>query len=347
MKGYKRFTKAERYKLEALLQAGIKKQEIAKILNKHISSIYREIKRGEYKKLDSETWKEIPSYSPEISHSKYEANQREKGAGLKIGNDIEYANFIEHIIIEKRYSPDAALAEAKKHGFKMTICVKTLYSYISKGIFLNLTNKELPVKGKRKKKKKKVRVQKRAAAGTSIELRNEKILERTDFGNWEMDTVIGKRGKSKKSLLVLTERMTRYELIFLLNEHKAADVVNVLDFLELKYKNRFSELFKSITVDNGTEFSYFEEMQKSKLYECDRTKIYYCHPYSSYERGSNENCNKLIRRHIPKGINFDNHTQKEIDVIMEWINHYPRRLFDYSSAGELYQRELQQIGLAS
>jgi IS30 family transposase len=346
MREYKRFTRAERYKLEALLEADTDKKEIARILNKHISSIYREIKRGEYKKLDSATWEEKTSYSPDIAQDKFEANQREKGSGLKIGNDIEFANFIEQTIIEKRYSPDAALAEAKKKGFNMTICVKTLYSYIDKGIFLNLTNKHLPVKRNQGRKNNKVRVQKRANAGTSIELRDEKILEREEFGNWEMDTVVGKRGKSKKSLLVLTERRTRNELIFLLEEHKAVNVVEVLDFLELKYGNRFSTLFKSITVDNGTEFSYFEEMQKSKLFDGDRTKIYYCHPYSSYERGSNENCNKLIRRHIPKGMNFDNYTQKEINVIMEWINHYPRKIFGYSSASELYKNELELLGMA-
>lgn len=346
MKGYKRFTRAERYKLEALLQAGVAKKEIAKILNKHISSIYREIKRGEYQKRDSATWKDITCYSPDIAQDKFDANQREKGVGLKIGNDIRYANFLEEIIINKKYSPDAALAEAKRQGFTMTICVKTLYSYIDKGIFLNLTNKDLPVKRNKSKKKKKVRVQKRANAGTSIEFRDEKILEREDFGNWEMDTVVGKRG-SKKSLLVLTERLTRNELIFLLEEHKAANVVEVLDLLELKYGSCFPTLFKSITVDNGTEFSSFKELQKSKLFDGDRTKIYYCHPYSSYERGSNENCNKLIRRHIPKGTNLNGYTQKEIDVIMEWINQYPRRLFGYSSASELYQQELKKLGLSA
>lgn len=346
MEGYKRFTRSDRCKLEGFLQAGISKKEIAKLLNKHISSIYREIKRGEYQRLDGATWLEETSYSSDIAQDKWEENLHAKGADLKIGNNIELANFLECIIMEEKYSPAAALAAAEKQGLQVTICVKTFYNYIDKGIFLHLTNKDLPVKGTQTRKNKKVRVQKRANAGTSIEQRDEKILEREEFGHWEMDTVVGKRN-SKKALLVLTERKTRDELLFLLEEHKAANVVKVLDSLELKYGEHFSSLFKTITVDNGSEFAYFEEMQKSKLHEGDRTKIFYCHPYSSWERGSNENGNRLVRRHIPKGTNFDHYSQKEIDVIMEWMNSYPRRLLEFFSSGELFEEELKQLGIAA
>ena len=158
-----------------------------------------------------------------------------------------------------------------------------------------------------------------------------------------MDTVVGARGVSKKSLLVLTERKTRKEIIFLLKEHTAAAVVKALDRLERKTGAAFRKIFKTITVDNGSEFADWQGLERSKRNKKNRTKVYYCHPYSSWERGSNENQNKLVRRHIPKGVNFDDKTQDDIDSIAEWINNYPRRLFEYQTAEKLYNDELKKI----
>ena len=78
-------------------------------------------------------------------------------------------------------------------------------------------------------------------------------------------------------------------------------------------------MFRSITVDNGTEFSDFKGIERSVLTKSKRTQVYYCHPYSSYERGSNENQNKLIRRHYPKGTSFDGLKQSDIDKLQDWI----------------------------
>ena len=119
------------------------------------------------------------------------------------------------------------------------ICTTTLYSYIDKGIFLHLTNKNLPVKKNKKRTYKKVKkTQARASAGESIEKRPEEIETREEFGHWEMDTVKGKRGKSKNSLLVLTERKTRDEIVMKLPEHTAAAVVNALDVIEKASKTK-------------------------------------------------------------------------------------------------------------
>ena len=110
------------------------------------------------------------------------------------------------IIAQQRYW-EKLKRRGKRGNLKRTICVTTLYSYIDKGIFLRLTNKNLPVKKNKKRKYNKVdKQQTRAAAGTSIEKRPDEVGERKEFGHWEMDSVIGKRGKSKNSLLVLTEK---------------------------------------------------------------------------------------------------------------------------------------------
>ncbi|MCD7825697.1 MAG: IS30 family transposase [Clostridiaceae bacterium] len=340
---FKHLTFNDRLHLEILKRAGHKPKEIAELLNFHVSTIYRELKRGEFEAVNSDLTKE-KRYSPDIAQEYMNGVLEAKGAGLKIGTEKKFADRIEEIIINDGYSPAAALAQAKKEGIEFTVCVTTLYSYIDKGIFLNLTLKDLPVKRKGEKRKKRKLTQKRATKGESIEKRPEEIDGRKIFGHWEMDTVVGARGISKKSLLVLTERKTRKEMIFLLKEHTASAVVKALDRLERKIGSaKFRKIFQTITVDNGSEFSDWEGMECSKRNKKKRTKIYYCHPYSSWERGSNENQNKLIRRRIPKGVNFDDKTQRDIDEMTKWINNYPRRLFDYQTAEELFNMELQRI----
>lgn len=105
----------------------------------------------------------------------------------------------------------------------------------------------------------------------------------------------------------------------------------------------FSNIFKTITVDNGTEFADCEGIEKKDKKGKKRTEVYYCHPYCSAERGSNENQNRMIRRHIPKGTNFDRKTKKDIQKVEDWLNNYPRPMFDGRSSQELYEEEMRLI----
>ena len=123
----------------------------------------------------------------------------------------------------------------------------------------------------------------------------------------------------------------------------AASVVASLDMLEEKWGKLFSTVFKSITVDNGVEFSDTVGLERSCLRAEKRTALYYCHAYSSWERGTNENINKLIRRHIPKGVDFDDRTADDIVYIENWINNYPRRLFKFKTSKELFEAELANL----
>lgn len=341
---YRHLTKSDRLVIDTMLRDGKGKKEIAARIGVHESTIYREEKRGRYVHRNSD-WTEEERYSPDIAHKKYRENLKAKGPDLKIGNDQELADYIEGRIANDGYSPEAVLGEIKQRGmdFKTTISKTTLYRYIDIGLFLTVTNKDLPVKGRRKKKYKKVRKQARASAGDSIEKRPEEVESRQEFGHWEMDTVVGKRGKSKNSLLVLTERKTRKEIIVKLAEHTMEQVCRALDSLEQKWANRFSAIFKTITVDNGSEFSDCAGMEKSAIGDGNRTKVYYCHPYSSYERGSNEVQNRMVRRKIPKGTCFDDKTKEEIQSIEDWINNYPRRMFQYQSAQMLFNTEIAAI----
>ena len=147
----------------------------------------------------------------------------------------------------------------------------------------------------------------------------------------------------RSCMLVLTERKTRDEIVVKLKDQTAASVVEALDRLERKWGDMFYSVFRSITVDNGVEFADYEGMEKSALKDGKRTFVFYCHPYSSWERGTNENNNRLIRRHIPKGIDFDNRTDEEIAFIEEWINNYPRGIFEHKTSAELFNEELQKL----
>lgn len=342
---FKHLSQNDRIKMETMLNSGHKVVEVAEYLHVHRSTIYREIKRGEYTHRNSD-YTEETRYSSDLGQKNHDWNAQGKGRNIKIGNDRPLAEYIEGKIIEDKYSPEAALAAAAESGIEFTtsISVRTLYRYIDKGIFLKLTNKDLPVKGKRKKHNKRVKVQKRASAGESIENRPDEVKDREIFGHWEMDTVKGKQGVTKSCMLVLTERKTRDEIIVKLPDQKAASVVEAIDKLERKWGDMFTKVFRSITVDNGVEFSDYEGLERSVLHEGEkRTFAFYCHPYSSWERGSNENNNRLIRRHIPKGEDFDEKQDRDIEYIENWINNYPRGIFGFKTSAQLFEEEIRKL----
>jgi len=323
-------TLKERYQIELLLSQGYSPYRISQILNRPNPTIYREIKRGMVEFLDSEL-KPYKKYCADVAQRKYEENRTNKGRTWKIGNDLEFAKFVEYMIIEKRYSPDAVLMYIKKHNlqFKTQICRNTLYNYIYKGVFLNVRKEHYIYK--RRKQAKHIKVTKSGGCyrkGKSIEERPKNIAKRLSYGHWEMDTVQGAKG-TQKCLLVLTERKTREEKIFLLNDKKAKSVVDALDNLEKKIGlANFSKIFKTITCDNGVEFSDWQGITRSvTVSNKARTKLYFCHPYSAWERGSNENNNKLVRRWFPKGCDFSCVTPAEIEALQDWVNDYPRKQF--------------------
>ena len=340
-KGATHITYLERTKIEALVDNGMNAQEIADYLGRDTSGIYRELKRGEYTKLTSEL-KEITAYSAEIAQQDYDYKATAKGAALKLGNDFSLAEYIEQKIIEEKYSPAAVLAEIKEKQlpFETTICHKTLYNYIDAGLFLHLSNKDLLRKSTKKKAEKSANIRIKRPLCTSIEDRPGEINERKAFGHWEMDTVIGRAKGSGPVLLVLTERVTRYEIIMKMKHKTAAEVIRCLNRLERKYGSRFKRVFKSITVDNGSEFMDTKGMEKSCRTKGNRIQIYYCHPYSSWERGSNENANAIIRRFIPKGIPIGNYTENQILKVEQWINNYPRKVLGYQNSRTLYEKSL-------
>ena len=168
----------------------------------------------------------------------------------------------------------------------------------------------------------------------SINTRPEEIDKRLYFGHFELDTVIGKKNGKHECLMTLTERKTRYEIIFKLNGKTAEEVVNKFNKMKEFMKQNYNKIFKSITTDNGSEFSDFLSIIKDT-----KTKIYFCHPYCSGEKGTNEKHNSMIRYFIPKGSLIENYSYKDINKIAEWMNNYPRKILNYKTPLEALQEE--------
>lgn len=344
---FKHLSWNDRLRIESFLKCGKRVQEIADEIGVHRNTIYNELKRGRYIHRNSD-WTEEERYSPDIAEAAYRENLAAKGPGLKIGKDHRLAAYIERRIVEDGYSPAAVLGEIKVKGiqFDTTICEATLYSYIKKGVFLTLEMVHLPCKGKQKRPYTKVKKNKKAArasAGKSIEKRDPEIDTREEVGHWEMDCVEGKK-KTKETLLVLSERKARKEIMIKMKDQTAGSVVAALDRLERRYGTLFYKIFQTITVDNGSEFADVEGLERSCRRKGKRTTVFYCHPYSSYERGTNENINRMIRRWFPKGTDFGQVPKKAIQAVEDWLNAYPREILGFRSADEVFAEGLAALG---
>ena len=347
-KKWKVIDEVERYKIEMLLKERYKPKEIAKVLGRDRRTIEREIQRGKVtKKIENPYLSRNPKvpdyiektfYSAKVANENAEWMKTSKGRPLKMLKDKKLFKYIENKILNDNYAPDAVIGQLKrdKSSFSVMVCTKTVYNMIDRGDFYKITNQNLPIKRNKTHRRYKPisRVAKNNITGRSIEEREEKINRREEVGHWEMDLVVG---SGHSCLQVLTERKTRKELIFKIPNKAQENIKRILDMLEKKFKDSFKNIFKSITSDNGVEFLDQKGIENSCLVKGQkRTICYYAHPYSSWERGSNENANRLIRRFIPKGSNIDKYSDKEIKEIEDWINNYPRKIFSYRTANQMY-----------
>lgn len=332
----------ERCQLEALLTAKVKVSQIARQLGFCRQTIYNEIERGAYIHT-CDYWDEV-RYSADKAQQVHDYAQTNKGRPLKIGTNREYADFLEKKMLgvqengkidpRKKCSPAVALELARRKGFAVTVCVSTLYSYITKRVFLHLTNDDLWEKGREKKGP--YRPVRRIAhpALPSITNRPEKINQREEVGHKEIDLIVGKAG-TPGATLTITDRKGRTEMAYILPDKKAASVRAVFDRLERKLgKRRFRETFKSITTDNGPEFLEYEQLTQS-IYGGKRFEVYYCHSYSAWEKGTNENHNRFLRRFFPKGTDFTTVSQRQLQEAVNWMNNYPRKVLDWKTPNEM------------
>lgn len=338
----KHLTYRERLKIEIMFREKKKTDEISREIGCSKRTVQRERKRGQVQQLRGETLEYYYRYDADVAQNRYKACSEYKGTGLKIGHDHELCEHIEKEI-QKGKSPDVIANAIKKDTgkYKVTLCTNTIYNYLKKNIFLNVGYEDLIYGRYRKKRGEAVnRPSYKNLRGRSIEDRPVSVTERKEPGHWEMDLVVGKPGESKAVLLTMTERTSKREIIRKLPDKTQVSVVQAMDVLERQLgRKRFQETFRTITVDNGPEFLNSSEMERSCLSQKKaRTMVYYAHPYSAFERGTNENMNRMIRRFIPKGTDLSQYTKKEIKRIENWLNNYPRKILGYLTPLEVYQK---------
>ena len=334
----------DRYKIEGLLEGKKEVEEISIILGRDRSTIYREIERGTVKRIQYDL-SEKEQYRANAAQADYERQGRNKERSLKIGKDKDLEAYIRIKLIQDRYSPDAIIGQISAEGlkFKGIITTKTLYNYIDAGFFAGISNKNLWEKRNKKKRRYKPvsRVNTKNKDCRSIEERPERINNRVEYGHWEGDTVKGPL-RAKSSLFTLTERKTREQIILKVEGGTQESIKTAMDGLETKHGKNFKVKFKSITFDNGVEFLGWKSLEISLLKPKEhRTMIYFAHSYSSWERGSNENQNRMIRRFVPKGVDIADYSDKDIQKIEDWMNNYPRKILGYKTAKQAAQECLQ------
>lgn len=213
-----------------------------------------------------------------------------------------------------------------------TVCTTSIYNYIHANL-IDLKPLDLPRMVRRKIKKNWKEYTSRASRGTSIEKRPSEVDDRKIPGHWEGDLVCGPRDGANGAFLTLIERTTRFYYMIPIKDKRADSVNKAIIKLSKLFKGNFNKVFKTITFDNGVEFSKYEELEKKLKIKC-----FFAHPYSSYERGSNEKCNQLIRYYIKKGTPINSLPRKYIRQIQIEINQKKRKILGYESAESFFTK---------
>ena len=319
---------------------------IARIIGVHRSTITRELKRIKSKiNIRSGKIKNKP-YNADDAQEDYLFKRGLSKANYLVDDFPKLKKFIEDKILIDKWSPDVISGYIESHklylqeGFT-TISTTTIYRAIHYCL----------LKVKKEDTRRMTKFEKSGKYSTkgklsesklaySIELRPKEINNRETFGNWEIDTVLSTSKGSHKCLLTLTERKVRFELILILEGKNKEEVISKFKRIKTYLSNNISDVIKSLTTDNGSEFSGFKE-----IIDITNAKFYFCHPYASCEKGCNEKHNSLIRYFIPKGDLIENYSVQDINNICDWMNNYPRKMFDYHTPLEMLQKELNNDNL--
>lgn len=329
----------ERIQIETLQREGLSNVEIGERISRSARTIRREIRRGwVLHRTGKYTVQE--RYSADRGQAAYERRMSGRTSTMPVNELL--AEYLWIRIVGHRESPEVVAARMRAEELEHAVCAKTIYNLIDRDLVPGVSNESLWEKRKRKGSRKTLCRRRKQAVepGHGIENRPELVKLRKEAGHWEIDLVVGGKGKGTAVLLTLTERKTRKQIIRKLRDKTQRAVIRAINGIERQMgKEAFRCIFKSITADNGSEFLDYEALERS-VSSGSRTHIYYAHPYSSWERGSNENANRIIRRFIPKGCDISKFTRRQIQAIEDWINNYPRKILDFETAEERFIQEL-------
>lgn len=315
MKGYKQLTLGQRYQIEALKKAGKENKEIAVLVETSESTISRELKRNEGK----------GGYCAVQAQERAEQRKREGKKPTKLTAEV-----IQLITQGLRFdhSPQQ-VSGALKVAQGISVSHEWIYRYVKKerlnggDLYMHLRQA-----GKRRKKYGSKDTRGQLCNRVSIEQRPDIVDEKTRIGDWEIDTVIGQHHKG--ALVTIVERKSRFTLIQKVESKHAEGVTTATVNLLTPYSDKVF----TITADNGKEFAGHETIAKEL-----NADVYFAHPYSSWERGLNENTNGLIRQYFPKGSSFQDITDQDIETVIYLLNHRPRKTLNYQTPHAVFFAE--------
>ena len=315
---YKHLTLQERYLINAYRR--VKTQvEIAQMIGVHPSTISRELKRGEGKIILNSCW-------PIASHNRAREVQVKKASKANLKLTVETVDLIKKYLSQE-YSPEQ-IAATMRIKYQKDISYVTIYKYI----YINRMAegdlyKQLRHKGKRRTKyasKRKSRIKDRV----SIHKRPDIVDKKIRLGDFEIDTIIGKGQKG--AIVTIVDRKSMYLKLSIPCSKNSNIVANEIKRL----LHPLNKQVHTITTDNGLEFAKHKEI--AKALKCD---YYFCDPYSSWQRGLNENINGLIRQYIPKGSSFENISKTRIKEIENKLNHRPRKSLGWKTPYEVFHEK--------
>lgn len=325
----------ERGAIQHLKRLGFSNRAIAREINCSPSTVGYELKRGtpSYSGRGRK-----PSYSAKRGAATYRENRRRCHRPQTVSRDSNFLTWMARQVRLCKWSFDTCVERAKRFGLfppSEIPSTKTLYNLLWNDELPLLTLFDLPeVLGRRKRGK--PRIAKRCN-GKSIDLRPSEVDERNTFGHWEADTVIGKKQKGEAAVFTIVERLTGCYLSIRIDGKTTDGVATAMAQLQEQYGDKFSQVFRSITTDNGSEFADFSD------FEALGTEIYFAHPYAAWERPVNERSNRLLRRFIPKGESISQYTEEQLLMFADEINAMPRKRLGYYTPEELFEQQLDLV----
>jgi IS30 family transposase len=314
---YTHLTQDERYQIGVLIKAGHSYSEIARLLNRHKSTIGREARRNRGKR----------GYRPKQAHQFAKKRLKAGENGPRIMS--ETWTFVDAKLAEA-WSPEQIAGYLKANN-KPTVSHESIYRHIYADKRAGGT---LHTALRCQKARRKRYGSGRQRRGTicnqvSIDERPAIVGERGRFGDWEADLVIG--AGQQQALVTLNERTSRYSLIAHVSSKTAQAVADTM----ISLLTPFAACVHTLTTDNGKEFAQHERVA-GKL----AADFYFAHPYASWERGANENMNGLIRQFFPKKMAFDCITDQQIAFVTNRLNHRPRKCLGYKTPHEVFMTKL-------
>ncbi|MBQ9539621.1 MAG: IS30 family transposase [Treponema sp.] len=304
-------------------------------------TIYNEIKRGTVEYTRSDLSK-VYEYNAEYAQKVADGRNANRGSVPKIMLDTALARELKRLVADEGYSPYAVVAELNATGWPSSTRAveKTVYNWVNEGLIYGVSRTNLPNKGVKYREKGSTRRYSRAKCEEhSIENRPKEADDRNNFGHWELDTVKGGKDTSTECLFTMTERKSRREIARKMPDAKGKSTVEVLDEIERQIGSEaFRRTFITMTCDGGTEFMEGEGIERSCIDGKPRTKLYFAHPYTACERGTNENHNRILRRFFPKGCDFSKATDEDVARAEDWMNNYPRRIHGGKTPAMIYRK---------